>query len=213
MGKSDEKMGRMATGGRGFVCMGMAGCGSEEKTRRTQMQNRKVRLHQRQEKKDRHRSRRIQKEVKRQNYRQQSQTMQRRDLLSQILQRCSLNFAVVQVDGQRILPLRRMALFRRISRFRYGDTGDGYPNGTMYYRNFSGHFTNLTKVDDDTLMRMSLADISYQNTVGDTEILDDMLYVYTDVYGLGNGYLPDLSAGYAERKADGRRMVLDCSGK
>lgn len=33
-------------------------------------------------------------------------------------------------------------------------------------------------------MRMSLADISYQNTVGDTEILDDMLYVYTDVYGL-----------------------------
>ena len=31
---------------------------------------------------------------------------------------------------------------------------------------------------------MSLADISYQNTVGDTEILDDMLYVYTDVYGL-----------------------------
>ena len=31
-----------------------------------------------------------------------------------------------------------------------GDTGDGYPNGTMYYCNFSGHFTNLTKVDDDT---------------------------------------------------------------
>ena len=64
-----------------------------------------------------------------------------------------------------------------------GDTGDGYPNGTMYYCNFSGHFTNLTKVDDDTY-EMSLADISYQNTVGDTEILDDMLYVYTDVYGL-----------------------------
>lgn len=95
----------------GALCMGMAGCGSEEKTRRTQMQNRKVRLHQRQEKKDRHRSRRIQKEAKRQNYRQQSQNMQRRDSLSQILQRCSLNFAVVQVDGQRILPLRRMALF------------------------------------------------------------------------------------------------------
>ena len=54
-----------------------------------------------------------------------------------------------------------------------GDTGDGYPNGTMYYCNFSGHFTNLTKVDDDTY-EMSLADISYQNTVGDTEILDDM---------------------------------------
>ncbi len=43
-------------------------------------------------------------------------------------------------------------------------------------------FHELNEGDDDTY-EMSLADISYQNTVGDTEFWI-MLYVYTDVYGL-----------------------------
>ena len=31
-----------------------------------------------------------------------------------------------------------------------GSTGDGYDHGTLYYSEFSGHFTDLTKVDDTT---------------------------------------------------------------
>ena len=64
-----------------------------------------------------------------------------------------------------------------------GVTGDGYPNGTMYYSSFSGHFTDLTQVDEYTY-EMSLSDISYQDTVGDTEIIDGLYYIYTDAYGL-----------------------------
>ena len=55
-----------------------------------------------------------------------------------------------------------------------GDTGDGYGNGTLYYSDFSGHFTDLTKVDDTTY-EMTLSDIAYQNTVGETEIIDSKI--------------------------------------
>ena len=64
-----------------------------------------------------------------------------------------------------------------------GVTGEGYPNGTMYYSSFSGHFTDLTQVDVYTY-EMSLSDISYQDTVGDTEIIDGVYYIYTEAYGL-----------------------------
>ena len=77
----------------GALCMGMAGCGSEEKNTSNA---------------DAEQKSETASETREEG---QSQNMQRRDSLSQILQRCSLNFAVVQVDGQRILPLRRMALF------------------------------------------------------------------------------------------------------
>lgn len=64
-----------------------------------------------------------------------------------------------------------------------GDTGDGYPDGTVYYCDFSGHFTDLTKLDD-TVYEMKLADIEYHNTPGDTEIKEGIRYVYSEVYGL-----------------------------
>lgn len=67
-----------------------------------------------------------------------------------------------------------------------GDTGEGYDYGTEYSSVFSGHFTDLTK-KDDTVWTMTLADISYQNTVGETQIdlFDKKRYIYTDAYGLG----------------------------
>ena len=40
-----------------------------------------------------------------------------------------------------------------------GSTGDGYDHGTLYYSEFSGHFTDLTKVDDTTY-EMTLSDIA-----------------------------------------------------
>ena len=64
-----------------------------------------------------------------------------------------------------------------------GDTGVGYGNGTLYYSDFSGHFTDLTKVDDTTY-EMTLSDIAYQNTVGETEIIDSVKYVYSEAQGL-----------------------------
>ena len=64
-----------------------------------------------------------------------------------------------------------------------GSTGDGYDHGTLYYSEFSGHFTDLTKVDDTTY-EMTLSDIAYQNTVGETEIIDSIKYVYSEAYGL-----------------------------
>lgn len=64
-----------------------------------------------------------------------------------------------------------------------GVTGEGYENGTLYYSDFSGHFTDLTKVND-YCYEMTLADISYKDEVGTEDILDGTHYVYLDAYGL-----------------------------
>ena len=64
-----------------------------------------------------------------------------------------------------------------------GVTGEGYENGTIYSCNFSGDFTDLTKINDYTY-EMKMADISYENTPGEEEIVDKVKYIYTDVYGL-----------------------------
>lgn len=68
-----------------------------------------------------------------------------------------------------------------------GDMGDGYENGTVYTSVFSGHFTDLTKVDDTT-WKMTLTDLSYRDTVGETRIdeTDKIRYIYTEAYGLMN---------------------------
>lgn len=75
-----------------------------------------------------------------------------------------------------------------------GSTGEGYPNGTMYTSSYSGYFTNLTKVDEYTY-KMTRSDITYKDEIGKEEILDEVLYVYTESYGLGGNdtfyiYLP-----------------------
>ncbi len=64
-----------------------------------------------------------------------------------------------------------------------GVTGDGYPNGSMYYCNYSGQLSDLTKVDDLTY-EMTVSDISFEKTVGEEEIIDGTLYTYTDAPGL-----------------------------
>ena len=55
---------------------------------------------------------------------------------------------------------------------------------TYYYSAYSGHFTNLTKIDDYTY-QMTLEDIAYEDMVGTEEIVDEDLYVYTGSYCLG----------------------------
>lgn len=75
-----------------------------------------------------------------------------------------------------------------------GDAGDGYLGGTRYYCKFSGQLSELTKMDELTYTA-ELANISYENTVGEEEYADDVRYIYSDAYGLDNAgtiyfYLP-----------------------
>lgn len=85
-----------------------------------------------------------------------------------------------------------------------GSTGDGYPNGTVYYSEFSGRFTKPEKINDTTYS-FEIDAIEYANEV-EEEIKDGFYYYYTTAYGLVGAeefymYLPgtkieDLPEGY-----------------
>lgn len=85
-----------------------------------------------------------------------------------------------------------------------GSTGEGYPNGTIYYSDFSGTFTEPKKVNDTTYS-FEISSIAYANEVAE-EIKDGFCYYYTSAYGLDGAeelymYLPgtkiaDLPEGY-----------------
>ena len=65
-----------------------------------------------------------------------------------------------------------------------GDTGEGYENGTVVYADFTGHFSELTKVSD-YVYEMTMLDISYDKENGTEEITDGVRYSYVnDAYGL-----------------------------
>ncbi len=75
-----------------------------------------------------------------------------------------------------------------------GDSGDGYPNGTLYYCEFSGQFDALQKVDDYTYKTV-LKSLSLNYKDGETEIKDGIRYIYSVPYGLDGAkdlyfYLP-----------------------
>ena len=76
-----------------------------------------------------------------------------------------------------------------------GDTGEGYPGGTCYYCKFHGKFDTPIKVNDYTYSTKIL-EISQENESGTEEVIDEVLYKYSDPYGLENAaeiyiYLPD----------------------
>ena len=78
-----------------------------------------------------------------------------------------------------------------------GDTGVGYPDGTLYYCDFSGKFTNLVKTGpyEYTMKCVSLVQ---EGTPGDVEILADMRYIVSEPYGFDSAdvfylYLPGKS--------------------
>ncbi len=64
-----------------------------------------------------------------------------------------------------------------------GDTGEDYENGTVYSSSYSGHFTDLTKVNDYTYT-MKLSDITYKEMADMTDIIDGVRYIYTTSYCL-----------------------------
>ena len=86
-----------------------------------------------------------------------------------------------------------------------GDSGDSYPNGTIYVCNFSGKFTTPEKIDEYTYS-MRIESIDLENEPGEKIYEDDLRYVYSEPYGLDNAeeillYLPgakvaDLPEGF-----------------
>ena len=75
-----------------------------------------------------------------------------------------------------------------------GSIGEGYPNGTYYYCEFNGKFTNPVKVNDYTYS-MKIEEISCVKEPETSEIIDEILYYYSTPYGLDGAeevliYLP-----------------------
>ena len=75
-----------------------------------------------------------------------------------------------------------------------GSTGEGYPNGTLYFCDFKGSFTEPEKVNDYTY-KFRLKEISFADEVGKEENNDGIRYIYSDAYGLNDSeyffmYLP-----------------------
>ncbi len=64
-----------------------------------------------------------------------------------------------------------------------GTIGEGYPNGTLYYCEFEGKFTQPKKVNEYTYS-MKIEEISCANEKDTTEIKDWVLYHYSIPYGL-----------------------------
>lgn len=86
-----------------------------------------------------------------------------------------------------------------------GDTGEGYPNGTMYVCDFSGRFSDLVKENEYTYSTR-IQDIEMEEAFGVTEYVDGIRCVYSEPYGLNQAetilfYLPgtpleELPEGY-----------------
>jgi len=64
-----------------------------------------------------------------------------------------------------------------------GDTGEGYPNGTIYLSTFEGKFTTLMRVNDYTYST-TVELIELEKKVGTEEIMDGIRYIYSEPYGL-----------------------------
>ena len=74
-----------------------------------------------------------------------------------------------------------------------GSIGDEYPNGTFYYSQFSGTFTEPEPVNEYT-WRFKPARLEYAREFGE-EITDGFRYIYSDAYGIAGAeelyiYLP-----------------------
>lgn len=75
-----------------------------------------------------------------------------------------------------------------------GVTGEEYPNGTMYYCDFNGQFTQPVKVNEYTYA-MQISELNYAKEAGSEEIIDGVLYCYSTAHGLDEAediliYLP-----------------------
>jgi len=75
-----------------------------------------------------------------------------------------------------------------------GDMGEDYPNGTVYYSEFSGTFSQPKMIDAQTY-QFRMESITYANDFGE-ELVDGFRYVYGEAYGIQGAevlhlYLPN----------------------
>ena len=77
-----------------------------------------------------------------------------------------------------------------------GENGDGYPNGTVYYCNFSGRFGSMMKMNDYAYY-MRLEELVYDTDIDREKIGTDegLRYITAEPYGMAGGeefifYLP-----------------------
>ena len=64
-----------------------------------------------------------------------------------------------------------------------GETGEGYPNGSVYYCDFTGRFSQLKKIDRYTYS-LRIESLQYAHTPGTEEIREGVRYAYSTAYGL-----------------------------
>ena len=67
-----------------------------------------------------------------------------------------------------------------------GESGDGYPKGTVYCAVFSGAFGDIRQVDDHTYA-LTLEEVTPQETPGTISVEEDIRYVAAEPYGLEEG--------------------------
>ena len=67
-----------------------------------------------------------------------------------------------------------------------GDTGDGYPNGTIYVSDFSGRF-EIANVINSNSVTLRLVESGTSEPVGNEWIDDQVRYVASDPYGIAGG--------------------------
>lgn len=75
-----------------------------------------------------------------------------------------------------------------------GDSADTYPNGTIYFCEFTGMFSNIEKIDAVTY-RIRMNSLVSEQEPEKEEIMDGVRYIYSTAYGLEGGeyfylYLP-----------------------
>ncbi len=67
-----------------------------------------------------------------------------------------------------------------------GSTGEGYQYGTIYESNYTGRFTDLRKIDEDTYV-CGIADLALDKPEGEEEIRDEVRYISSAPYGISGG--------------------------
>ena len=88
-----------------------------------------------------------------------------------------------------VLTLNADGSFRgQYSDANMGETGEGYPNGTVYLCSFSGRFSFGKKLDLHSYP-LTLEEVTLDRPAGEEWIEDGVLYVSSGPYGLYNDYL------------------------
>ncbi len=67
-----------------------------------------------------------------------------------------------------------------------GDVSDEHPHGDMYVCDFTGKFSEPEQIDDYTYS-VRLLELEQETETGVEEIVDQVLYIYSDPYGISGG--------------------------